>query len=82
MIAGDVCGCKIDGGPVVPPCPPPDINIEDWSASIRRIKLKRYEAVYLTHFGRIENVKEHLKELEAKVAKVETFYNIKFRKMK
>lgn len=64
LIAGDVCGCKIDGGPVVPPCPPPDINLEDWSASIRRIKLKRYEAVYLTHFGRIENVKEHLKELE------------------
>ncbi|MEL6822087.1 MAG: MBL fold metallo-hydrolase [Calditrichota bacterium] len=37
LFAGDVAGVKIGSGPVVPPCPPPDINIEDWKTSIQRI---------------------------------------------
>ena len=67
LFAGDVAGVKIGEGIVVPPCPPPDINLEVWKKSIRRILEKRYDALYLTHFGKIENVKEHLKELHGRL---------------
>ena len=38
LICGDVGGIKIKDGPVVPPCPPPDINVEDWQESISRLR--------------------------------------------
>lgn len=67
LIAGDVAGCKIGNGIVVPPCPPPDINVEDWKASIRLIKTRRFDAIYLTHYGKITEVKSHLVELEGRL---------------
>lgn len=65
IFAGDVAGCKIDGGPVVPPCPPPDINIEQWVESINVLRAENPKQLYLTHFGPIDTVKSHLDELEA-----------------
>lgn len=67
LFAGDVAGVKIGEGAVVPPCPPPDINIEAWEKSIRKILNKRYQEVYLTHFGKVENVKPHLIELRGRL---------------
>src|SRR5690606_24270805 len=34
VFTGDVAGVKIDKGPVVPPCPPPDSHLENWKTSI------------------------------------------------
>lgn len=65
IFTGDVGGVKIENGPVVPPCPPPDINIELWKSSIQKLKNEQPEALYLTHFGRIENPGQHLQDLEA-----------------
>lgn len=64
LIAGDVAGIKIGLGPVVPPCPPPDINIEDWKASITILKNLNLSAIYLAHFGKVEDVKSLFEELE------------------
>ncbi len=64
IFSGDVAGCKIDGGPVVPPCPPPDINVEQWVDSINILRAQKPKRLYLTHFGPIDNVEEHLSELE------------------
>lgn len=63
IFAGDVAGVRIDGGPVVPPCPPPDINIENWKSSIDLILKQDPKTLVLTHFGKIEEVKDHLNEL-------------------
>ena len=63
LFSGDVAGVKIDGGIVVPPCPPPDINIEDWQASIQLIKGLDIDEMYLTHFGKITDIHRHLDEL-------------------
>lgn len=63
LFAGDVAGVKIDGGPVVPPCPPPDIQVEDWMSSIARIKGMDLKRIYLTHFGAIEDLHPHLTQL-------------------
>ncbi len=63
LFTGDVAGVKIDNGPVQPPCPPPDINIEKWLGSIGLIKKQKPSRLYLTHFDYIENVEEHLNQL-------------------
>ena len=63
IFAGDVAGVKIEGGPVVPPCPPPDINIEDWKSSIDLILNRNPRKLVLTHFGEEEDVTGHMEEL-------------------
>lgn len=67
LMAGDIAGVKIKEGIIVPPCPPPDINVEDWSKSIRLIKSFRFKELYLPHFGKISNPKPHLIELEGRI---------------
>ncbi|HSI78996.1 MAG TPA: MBL fold metallo-hydrolase [Lunatimonas sp.] len=64
LFTGDVAGVKIAEGPVVPPCPPPDINIEEWKRSINLIKTINPEKLVLTHFGEISLVHDHLQALE------------------
>lgn len=67
LFAGDAAGVCIDGGPVVPPCPPPDIHIEDWQASIELMRSLEVEQIYLTHFGAIQDHKTHLDALEKRL---------------
>jgi len=64
LVAGDVAGVKINEGPVVAPCPPPDIDLEDWAYSIRRMKALDLNRLHLTHFGSLVNIPSHLEELE------------------
>ncbi|MFN6078114.1 MAG: MBL fold metallo-hydrolase [Bacteroidota bacterium] len=65
VFGGDVAGVCIGDGPVVPPCPPPDIHIEDWCASIELIRKVNPKFLYLTHFGLAKKpVQEHLTILE------------------
>lgn len=63
IFTGDVAGVKIDGGPVVPPCPPPDIQIEAWKKSLAILKAENPKALYLTHFGIIDQINPHLDSL-------------------
>lgn len=67
VFTGDVGGVKINGGPVNPPCPPPDINVETWKNSIQKIKDLNPKALYLAHFGRVEEVEKHFANLEAEL---------------
>lgn len=63
LFSGDVAGVKIDDGPVVPPCPPPDINLEDWNRSIDIILSSNVKQIYLTHFGPISDIESHFTQL-------------------
>jgi len=63
LIAGDLAGVKIGNGPVVPPCPPPDINIEAWKASIEHVLQLDLQKIYLVHFGVVANVEEHMNQV-------------------
>lgn len=63
LFTGDVAGVKIRNGPVVPPCPPPDINLEDWIDSIHKIKELPVDNLFLTHFGPVENKVTLLEQL-------------------
>ena len=64
IFTGDVAGVRINNGPVVPPCPPPDIHIEAWKSSLALLKARNPRKLFLTHFGVVDNPIEHFEELE------------------
>jgi glyoxylase-like metal-dependent hydrolase (beta-lactamase superfamily II) len=58
---GDVGGVRIaPEAPPIPPTPPPDIDIEQWKASLELIASWRPDALAYTHFGSTERVDEQL----------------------
>ena len=66
VFTGDVGGVTIKGGPVVPPCPPPDVNVEDWRNSLVRLKSLGATTIYPTHYGPVA-LKSHLEDLERRL---------------
>ena len=61
---GDVAGVKINPrGVVMPPTPPPDIDLEAWEESLHRIEAWRPDTLFLTHFGPYAPFDAHLAEL-------------------
>lgn len=63
IFTGDVAGIRIDKGPVMPPCPPPDIHIELWKDSIEKLKKLKPKGLYLTHFGLQTDVNDLFQDL-------------------
>ena len=60
---GDTAGVRLPTGRVVlPPTPPPDIDLEAWRDSIARIHVWRPETLFVTHFGPYAPVAAHLTE--------------------
>ena len=58
---GDVAACLIpDTNLVVPPTPPPDIDVETWIESIETVEGWGPERLAVTHFGAIEDPLPHL----------------------
>jgi glyoxylase-like metal-dependent hydrolase (beta-lactamase superfamily II) len=62
-LAGDVAGVRIGGGPVFPPTPPPDIDVEAWHRSIDLVAGWKPTALAITHFGTFVDVERHLADL-------------------
>jgi glyoxylase-like metal-dependent hydrolase (beta-lactamase superfamily II) len=61
---GDVCGVRLPPHEyVIPPTPPPDIDVELWLRSLDIVASHRPSALCLTHFGRFEDVGPHLERL-------------------
>lgn len=60
---GDTAGVCIDGGYVLPPTPPPDIDIDAWQASVARIEAWSPQTMFLTHFGPVHSIAPHLQTL-------------------
>jgi len=65
--AGDVAACRIPPSKlVVPPTPPPDIQIEAWEESLDLIASWSPSRLALTHFGGIDDdVTAHLEKVRA-----------------
>ena len=64
LFPGDVAGVRLEDIDYVrPPTPPPDLNLEDWSASIERLRSLRPKMLYLPHFGPTPGSDQHFTEL-------------------
>ncbi|MGE5235203.1 MAG: MBL fold metallo-hydrolase [Acidobacteriota bacterium] len=68
VFTGDVGGVRVGNGPAVPPCPPPDIDLEAWRRSISTLRSIGPETLYLTHFGAFSDASAHLETLEEALA--------------
>ena len=60
---GDTAGVCIDDGYVLPPTPPPDIDLDAWRGSLDRIEAWSPDSIFLTHFGPVSTVRPHLETL-------------------
>jgi glyoxylase-like metal-dependent hydrolase (beta-lactamase superfamily II) len=60
---GDTGGVCINAGYVLPPTPPPDIDLDLWRTSVDRITAWSPQTLFLTHFGAASSVRPHLASL-------------------
>ena len=61
---GDTAGVRLQEGRfIMPPTPPPDIDLEAWRDSFARISAWRPETLFITHFGPYAPVAAHLTEM-------------------
>jgi glyoxylase-like metal-dependent hydrolase (beta-lactamase superfamily II) len=66
---GDTAGIRRgDGFCVMPPTPPPDIDLEAWRASVDRILAWDPDTLFLTHFGPFHGARLHFMDLGARLA--------------
>jgi len=65
--AGDTGGVTIAGGPAIPPCPPPDIDLELWKESLTRLRGLLPARMFVTHFGEVQDPANRLGELERRL---------------
>lgn len=66
---GDVAACRIPpSNLVLPPTPPPDIDVETWEASLDAVAAWSPRRLALTHFGAVEDdVPGHIEKVRAKL---------------
>ena len=68
VATGDVGGVRFPGCTrVVPPMPPPDIDVESWCESIDLLRQLEPARLFLTHFGGYDDPVRHLDELETRI---------------
>jgi glyoxylase-like metal-dependent hydrolase (beta-lactamase superfamily II) len=61
---GDTAGIRLrPGGYVLPPTPPPDIDLELWRGSLARIGDWQADTLFLTHFGPSSPAAPHITQM-------------------
>lgn len=68
VYAGDAAGVRIQPSrSVLPPTPPPDVDVEAWYRTLERIEQRAPERLALIHFGPADDVAGHLGELRERL---------------
>jgi hypothetical protein len=55
------------------PTPPPEFDLDAWLTTIDRLRAERFDAIYLTHFGRVEGVDAYLARLREVISQHAAF---------
>ena len=64
LYAGDAAGVRLQGATfVMPPCPPPELDLEAWEQTIVEIERRAPARLALIHFGVFDDVESHLGSL-------------------
>jgi len=64
LYAGDAAGVRIQPGRyVMPPTPPPEIDVDAWQETIEELERRDPERLALVHFGVADDPQRHLAEL-------------------
>jgi glyoxylase-like metal-dependent hydrolase (beta-lactamase superfamily II) len=80
VFGGDVAGVRLGGGPPAPPFVPPELDIEAWRESIRKIRTLNPAKLYLPHFGLVPgDISAHLDALEERVVRWSTWFRDRLR---
>jgi glyoxylase-like metal-dependent hydrolase (beta-lactamase superfamily II) len=68
LLAGDAAGVRIAPSTVVmPPTPPPDVDVEAWDRTLDEIERRAPERLALIHFGVFDDVGRHLAEVRERL---------------
>ena len=68
LCSGDAAGVRIAPGRfVLPPLPPPDVDLDAWDASIDEMERRAASRLACVHFGVFEDVAGHLERLRAAI---------------
>jgi len=68
LYAGDAAGVRIlPSRSVLPPTPPPDVDVEGWYRTLEEIERHAPEQLALIHFGIADDVSRHLAELRSRL---------------
>jgi glyoxylase-like metal-dependent hydrolase (beta-lactamase superfamily II) len=80
IFGGDIAGVRIGSGPPIPPFVPPELHVESWRESIRKIRALNAANLYLPHFGKVHgSTSEHLDELDERVARWSEWFRERIR---
>ena len=80
IFGGDIAGVRIGNGPPIPPFVPPELHVESWRESIRKIRALNAANLYLPHFGKVHgSTSEHLDELDERVARWSEWFRERIR---
>jgi len=70
VATGDVAGVRFPGAThVLPPMPPPDIDVEAWRGSLDVVRRLEPSRLLLTHYGAFDDPVRHLDELEDRLVR-------------
>lgn len=65
LFTGDAAGIRLPGAATVRPAlPPPELDLELWSRSVQAMRQAEPDELLLTHFGRVDEVAGHFRDLE------------------
>jgi glyoxylase-like metal-dependent hydrolase (beta-lactamase superfamily II) len=68
LYAGDAAGVRIQPSSfVLPPTPPPEVDLEAWERTLSEIENRSPERLALIHFGVAEDVAPHLAQLRRRL---------------
>ena len=67
IFTGDSAAIKFAGSSIIRPAfPPPDLDLDIWPSTIKKMLDQNPSRLFLTHFGEVKDAQNHLENLQAR----------------